>query len=336
MRLHAARKRKRDFLPLKNADKSLMSSGGGKALSKSFKAAILVPRGHFCRQKHRRESARGGKAYACGESCPSESVYAASFAVDRKGDKTYNLIRIFFCLKTDCGRKKSMKKTVGIVFADKMEFKPFEEAARAFSAKEEKLHSCRCVSFSVEKDGEELTVIAAESGIGKVSAAFAASALILEKGADVILNAGLSGAISSLRRGDIVAGESFIECDFDLSAIGYDLGQKPDGEQALHTADRELLKKAVSLGIATGRFGTGDVFLTDKKKKKLFKEKFEICAFDMETAAIAAVCEKCAVPFFSVRKVSDDADDCSAEDYREMNERAEACLTDILFKILSL
>lgn len=229
-----------------------------------------------------------------------------------------------------------MKKTVGIIFADEMEYKPFEEAAAAFGAKKGTLRSCRFTSFDAENGEEELSVIAIESGIGKVSAAFAASVLILEKGADVIMNAGLSGAVSGLHRGDIVAGEGFTECDFDLTAIGYELGQKPAGEESFHPADAALLEKAKKLGLKTGRFGTGDLFLTDREKKKLFREKFGLCAFDMETAAIAAVCSKCSVPFFSVRKISDDADDCSAEDYREMNERAEECLSRILLKMLSL
>ena len=54
----------------------------------------------------------------------------------------------------------------------------------------------------------------------------------------------------------------------------------------------------------------------------------------METAAIASVCDKCGIPMLSLRKISDDADDCSVEDYREMNEREEACLTELLEKII--
>ncbi len=221
-----------------------------------------------------------------------------------------------------------MKKRIGIVFADEMEYKPFVEAAEKFDAKKRTLNGCNSVSFEIEN----LFVTAIESGIGKVNAAFAASTLILEEKAEVILNAGLSGAISKVRRGDIVAGESFTECDFDLTAIGYDLGIKPDGDVSVHKADESLLQKLLEdKRIKSGSFGTGDLFLSDSEKKALFKEKFEICAFDMETAAIACVCEKCGVPFLSVRKISDDADDSSGEDYREMNEKAESCLTDILF-----
>lgn len=50
----------------------------------------------------------------------------------------------------------------------------------------------------------------------------------------------------------------------------------------------------------------------------------------METAAIASVCHKCGIPFICLRKISDDADDSATEQYREMNERAEDTLTNVL------
>ena len=55
----------------------------------------------------------------------------------------------------------------------------------------------------------------------------------------------------------------------------------------------------------------------------------------MESAAIAAVCSKNNVSFLSVRKISDDADDASGEDYREMNNRQEAVLASVIFGIIS-
>ena len=54
----------------------------------------------------------------------------------------------------------------------------------------------------------------------------------------------------------------------------------------------------------------------------------------METAAIASVCDKAEIPFLSLRKISDDADDSSVEDYREMNNRKESCLTELRLNIL--
>ena len=59
----------------------------------------------------------------------------------------------------------------------------------------------------------------------------------------------------------------------------------------------------------------------------------------METAAIALVCKESGVPFCSLRQISDDADDCSAEAYTEMNDRAEdalcLCLMQLCEKILA-
>lgn len=228
-----------------------------------------------------------------------------------------------------------MKKTVGIIFADSMEYAPFLDFAVKNGAEEKMRRGCRSAEFTIKSGENELLVRGVESGIGKVRAASAAAFLIAELDPDCILNAGLSGAVSKVRREDIVAGESYVECDFDLRAIGYELAVRPDGEEYIHPADGHLLALAKEIpGMLSGRLGTGDIFLSDSEKKKLFKKLFGLTAFDMETGAIAAVCRQNGVPFLSVRKISDDADDASAEAYREMNSRREACLTNALEQIL--
>lgn len=228
-----------------------------------------------------------------------------------------------------------MKKNIGIVFADSMEYSPFLAFAKEKDGKEFILRGNDAVCFTLTKGDRELEITGVKCGIGKVNAASATSFLISDRGADFILNAGLSGAVHSLRREDMVAAESYVECDYDLSAIGYPLGVKPDGQNYIYKADEKLLGYALeSQGIIKAKTGTGDIFLTDSAKKTLFYETFGVEAFDMETAAIAGVCDKCGIPMLSLRKISDDADDCSVEDYREMNEREEACLTELLEKII--
>lgn len=229
-----------------------------------------------------------------------------------------------------------MKKKIGVILADSNEYKPFVEY---FSSKKEPFNvgGNEAVKIELEKDGNTAEIIAVHCGIGKVNAANAAAALIYSCGVQTILNAGLSGAISSVRREDIVVGTEYIECDFDLRAIGYDLAVKPDGEEYIHKADEALLKAAMSLekyNVKSGRLGTGDLFLSDSKKKHEFKELFGLCAFDMESAAIASVCKKNDVAFLSVRKISDDADDASAESYREMNDRCEDELTRVIQEVI--
>ena len=228
-----------------------------------------------------------------------------------------------------------MKKTVGIIFADSMEYAPFLDWAKTQSCREEKLFGNDSVTLEIKGEKGEISVIAVKCGIGKVNAAAATAYLIGVCKADIILNAGLSGAVSSLRREDIVAGESYIECDFDLTAIGYAPGEKCDGQKSLLTADEWLLGLALeSEGVIKAKCGTGDLFLSDKEKKEFFKNTFSIQSFDMETGAIASVCDKAGIPMLSLRKISDDADDSSVEDYREMNNRKESCLTELLVNIL--
>lgn len=229
-----------------------------------------------------------------------------------------------------------MNKTVGILFADTMEYGPFLQWAKEMGAVEcERRGNARC-SLSIEKDGRILDVIGVRCGIGKVNAASATAFLIGEDKADMILNAGLSGAVQKLRREDMIAVETYVECDYDLTAIGKPLGVKADGQKYIYESDAKLMAYALeSEGIIKAKAGTGDIFLTDKVKKELYRDTFGIESFDMETAAIAGVCDKCGVPMLSLRKISDDADDASVEDYREMNNRQESCLTELLVNILN-
>ncbi len=228
-----------------------------------------------------------------------------------------------------------MVKNIGLVFADSMEYSPFLAYAKEKGGEEFTLRGNDAVSLSLGKDNRRLLITGVKCGIGKVNAASATSFLISDMKAEYILNAGLSGAVSGLKREDMAAAESYVECDFDLTAIGYGLGVKPDGQEYILKADEKLLSYALeSKGIKKAKVGTGDIFLTDAVRKKLYLDTFGIGAFDMETAAIASVCEKCGIPMLSVRKISDDADDCSVEDYREMNDRQESCLTELLESIL--
>lgn len=228
-----------------------------------------------------------------------------------------------------------MELVIGAVFADSMEYAPFLDWAKAQSGVNEGvLFGNDCVEIPLEKNGRKIRVIGVKCGIGKVNAAAATAYLIADKKAKMILNAGLSGAVSGLKREDMVAGESYIECDFDLTAIGYKPGEKCDGQKSLLKADKKLLGYALeSRGIKKAPCGTGDIFLSDTVKKDYFKETFSIQSFDMETGAIASVCDKAGIPMLSLRKISDDADDSSVEDYREMNDRKEGCLTELLVNI---
>ncbi len=216
---------------------------------------------------------------------------------------------------------------IGVVIADEKEFEAFMAHWNEGEVKHEKLYGLECVNILL-KDKEIYAVLGL---IGKVNITFATSVLITEKKVDVILNTGYSGAVHKLRRGDIVIGSSYVECDFDLSAIGYQLGEKP-GQDYIYPASEKLLETAKEVfdGAAAEALGTGDLFLTDTNLKKKYYEIFGIYAFDMESAAIASVCKRCDVDFISIRKVSDDSEDSAAEDYHEMNNSCDKCFSEIL------
>ncbi|MBR1811642.1 MAG: 5'-methylthioadenosine/S-adenosylhomocysteine nucleosidase [Clostridia bacterium] len=218
---------------------------------------------------------------------------------------------------------------IGIVIADEYEYIPFQTYARTKACAEDVRHGRQYLTYT---DGGN-TVTAVQCGIGKVNAATAA-AFLIAAGSDIILNAGLSGAVKGLKMGDVIAAERYVECDFDLTAIGRPLGTKPE-QDYIYEADAHLLTLAASIdGVTTAPVGTGDLFLTDRKRKELYRDTFGICAFDMETAAIASVCHFEKIPFLSIRKISDNADDTATDDYREMNDRKEADLTEVLVQII--
>ena len=210
-----------------------------------------------------------------------------------------------------------MKQKIGFIFADEMEFQPFTEIALENGGSWLSKRPMNTIRY--ETDNAE--IIAVECGIGKVNAAFAATVLILDHQVDCVLNAGLSGAIQHLRKGDVVAGTSYI-------------GETP-GNVRSHTASDNLLEAAKTIdGVLTARLGTGDFFLADPVKKQEYKETFDIEAFDMETAAIASVCDRLETPFLSIRKISDDADDSATGSYRELNDLAEKALSEVLLALV--
>lgn len=224
-----------------------------------------------------------------------------------------------------------MKKIIGIVFADDLEYKPFKEYVEKFGVTQDVVFGYNHLKVNI---GEH-EVHAIESGIGKVNASLASSILIQTLDVTTILNAGLSGAINNLKREDVVAGTSYIECDFDLRKFGFKLGQKPAGEYEYFPSE-ELLTYALEVeGVKEAKLGTGDFFLADVDKKDEYYNEFKINAFDMESASIAATCKKLNVPFLSIRKISDDAQDDSVGDYKEMNNKCEATLTEVLVDVIN-
>lgn len=219
---------------------------------------------------------------------------------------------------------------IGFVIADENEYIPFENEAKKYSC----TAKIRRNRESIEFDFAEHTLIAVKAGIGKVNAATAAAFLIADDKVDTVISFGLSGAVSALQKNDVVAGISYTECDFDLTAIGYPLGKKPQ-EICVYEADKKLLDAAMKIdGMKTAVCGCGDIFLADKDKKDLYKQTFGINEFDMETGAVASVCHDAEIPFIAIRQISDTADDAAPDSYKEKNDLCETTLTEVILQLV--
>ena len=103
---------------------------------------------------------------------------------------------------------------------------------------------------------ENVDVVVAKCGVGKVFAALCAEAMILKYNPQMIINVGVAGCLDkNLKIGDIVIADSVVQHDMDTSPLGDPVGMLSDiniikipTSEKLYT----LLKKCVSdLGFRT-------------------------------------------------------------------------------------
>jgi len=224
----------------------------------------------------------------------------------------------------------AMYKKIGIIIADVDEYKPFREFLLPMGAKESELLSKPTLTIKINNTD----IIAVCSDVGKVNAATLTTKLICE-GCDVILNFGLSGGINNIKREMLCVPNRFVEYDFDLTCIGYKLGEKPNQEY-IYKADEKLISLMSKMypNAIIGTAVTGDRFVCDDNEMKLLVDNFDAVTCDMETAAIASVCYLAKIPFASIRRVSDSGEENFIELYRDMNINSGDVLVDCFYKFL--
>jgi len=145
-----------------------------------------------------------------------------------------------------------------------------------------------------------------QCGIGKVNAAMGALTLINVFHPDRVINSGVAGgADTSVHVLDVVAGEQ---------VAYHDVWCGPESTQGqiqglpLYFEGDELLLSALpaSETVHRGLICSGDQFVDTVEQVQRIKEAFPAAlALDMESAAIAHVCQVRGVPFLSLRVISD-------------------------------
>jgi len=153
-------------------------------------------------------------------------------------------------------------------------------------------------------------VVLLQCGIGKVNAAVGAALLIELFHPTAVLNTGSAGGLlPSQTFGDTVVSTSVVHHDVDVTAFGYAPGQIP-GLPIEFPSDPELVALAdlclAGVPHTKGVIGSGDVFVHDPLLIARILSRFpDLCAVEMEAAAIAQACFLSKVPFVVVRALSD-------------------------------
>jgi adenosylhomocysteine nucleosidase len=186
-------------------------------------------------------------------------------------------------------------------------------------------------------------VVMATCGVGKVNAAALTQALATAGAARMIVTGVAGGIDASLAIGDLVVSEDAVQHDVDATGLGYALGEVP-GEPRVWLADAALrdaalaaaadVARRVGVRAVLGRVASGDVFVSDPRRTRLLRERFEATCAEMEGAAVAQVCSRWGIPWVVVRSVSDTADHVAEVDFRAFTrvaaERAVAVVVAML------
>lgn len=214
--------------------------------------------------------------------------------------------------------------TIGLIVAMDKEYEAIVKAwlPNTPSSRNEKVvDGCRMIRL-YPSDNDEVVLL--RSGIGKVNAVMAAMILI-EDGVNCIISSGVAGgANAELQPGMTVIGLQYAYHDV---YCGKEMPKgQVQGEPQFFPADKQLVEIASGFPLPNAEAGTivsGDKFIDSKQAmgRVLDDCPFAI-AVDMESCAIAQVCNKKGVPFISFRMLSDVVLNPTAKCYEDFWNKA--------------
>ncbi|WP_238994289.1 MULTISPECIES: 5'-methylthioadenosine/S-adenosylhomocysteine nucleosidase [unclassified Actinomyces] len=165
--------------------------------------------------------------------------------------------------------------------------------------------------------GRELLLV--RSGIGLVASASALATVLTQVNTGLIISAGTTGGLGrEVEVGDVCVSANLAYTDVDATAFGYAPGQTP-GQPATFTGDPGLVARtgaaATALRAATPSAGAAHIHVGQMLAGGSFvtaanvgttRERFpQAISTDMESTALAQVAHAAAIPFASIRGVSD-------------------------------
>lgn len=167
-------------------------------------------------------------------------------------------------------------------------------------------------------------VVIARAGVGKVNAAVCAQTMALIYEPELIINSGVSGALSpELRVGDVVIGTDVVQHDVDTTAMGDEPGFVSTVDRLSFPLDNfastAIAAAAEELGIRAvrGRIASGDQFVASTERKEEIVRLFSAVTCEMEAGAIAHVCFLNRIPCAVIRCISDGGNEEAPMSYEE-------------------
>lgn len=190
----------------------------------------------------------------------------------------------------------------------------------------------------IEAEGH--TVYLATSGIGEIRAAMAVQLLADLFDIEAVLNFGFVGSLNSaLKVGELVLVERAVHHQFDISAVnGTVLGCYDGHDSPYFVTDKTIRDKVSSLlpkPLRTVTAASGDKFVADSVTKKFLRKTFDADICEMEIAGICLAAERNEIPVFSMKVVSDGADEEATESFGEVLEKGLSKYEELLPYVLN-
>lgn len=183
------------------------------------------------------------------------------------------------------------------------------------------------------------SVIAMKSGIGKVNAALATSAMIKQFAPELVINTGVAGGTGSQAKIlDVVVADRIAYHDV-WCGPGTQYGEAANCPKFFTPSDEILHNPALTPDehLRHGLIASGDIFVSDPAVIAHIKDLYpDVMAVDMESAAIAHTCHLLETPFCAIRVVSDTPGehDDNASQYDNFWESAPRQTFDIVNNLL--
>ena len=190
--------------------------------------------------------------------------------------------------------------------------------------------------------------IVGQSGIGKVNMAVATTLMMEHYNPDILINAGVGGAVDrDLKIGDVVISDTMVCSDYGRITDGKMYAYQPGGDPfpgADETKGYHLpteLKQKITDGLSGedftwGTIATGDVFVNCQKHVAWLRDELGASAVAMEGVAMAQVAEKYGKPSLEIRAFSDTAEGDSTVEFDKSLPLAASNAAIMCRKIVAL